>query len=281
MTSQPGDGPRLVTVGGQRLRIWSRDGLPGTPPLLLCNGIGVRLDVLTPFVEALDPAIGVVTFDVPGIGGSPLPGRPYRFSGLARLAGRLVRQLGHERFDVLGISWGGGLAQQLALQNPVRCRRVVLVSTGTGALMIPARPRVLRAMATPRRHRDPDYLRAVAGEIYGGRIRTEPRLVDALLASRSDPVSRQGYLYQLLGGVGWTSLPLLPLLRQPTLVLAGDDDPIIPLANAYLMTRLLPRPRLHVYHDGHLGLMTSADELAPVVARFLCEDDDAGDISPT
>lgn len=147
--------------------------------------------------------------------------------------------------------------------------------------MIPARPRVLRAMATPRRHRDPDYLRAVAGEIYGGRIRTEPRLVDALLASRSDPVSRQGYLYQLLGGVGWTSLPLLPLLRQPTLVLAGDDDPIIPLANAYLMTRLLPRPRLHVYHDGHLGLMTSADELAPVVARFLCEDDDAGDISPT
>jgi poly(3-hydroxyalkanoate) depolymerase len=181
-------------------------------------------------------------------------------------------QLGHPRFDVLGISWGGGLAQQIALQNPLRCRRVVLVSTGTGALMIPARPRVLLTMAAPRRHRDRAYLRAVAGDIYGGRMRTDPQLIDQFIANRADPVSRRGYLYQLLGGLGWTSLPLLPLVRQPTLILAGDDDPIIPLANAYLMTRLLPRSRLHIYHDGHLGLITSADELAQIVARFLRED---------
>jgi poly(3-hydroxyalkanoate) depolymerase len=268
----------MVTVRGQHLRIWRREGEPGSPPLLLCNGIGVSLDHMAPFVAALDPAVGVVAFDVPGIGGSPLPRRPYRFSGLARLAAQLVRQLGHDRFDVLGISWGGGLAQQIALQNPLRCRRVVLVSTGTGALMVPALPRVLLRMATPRRHRDRAYLRAVAGEIYGGRIRTHPELVDELFAGGSGAVSRQGYLYQLLGGIGWTSLPLLPLLRQPTLVLAGDDDPIVPLANAYLMTRLLPRSRLHIYHDGHLGLITRADELAPVIARFLREDsEDAGD----
>ena len=107
-------------------------GEPAQPPLLLCNGIGSSLDVLMPFVEALDPAIGVIAFDVPGVGGSPLPRRPYRFGGLARLVGSLVQQLGHSRFDVLGISWGGGLAQQIALQNPRRCRRLVLVSTGTG-----------------------------------------------------------------------------------------------------------------------------------------------------
>ncbi|MGZ4611608.1 MAG: hypothetical protein ACXV1K_00275 [Kineosporiaceae bacterium] len=76
----------------------------------------------------------------------------------------------------------------------------------------------------------------------GGRIRTNPELVDELFAGGSGGVSRRGYLYQLVGGIGWTSLPLLPLLRQPTLVVAGDDDPIIPLANAHLMTRLLPRP---------------------------------------
>jgi pimeloyl-ACP methyl ester carboxylesterase len=127
-------------------------------------------------------------------------------------------------------------------------------------------------MATPRRHRDPAYLRAVAPDIYGGHVRTRPELVDQLTLSGGKPVSRLGYLYQLLGGLGWTSLPLLPALRQPTLVLAGDDDPIIPLANGYLMARLLPRARLHVYHDGHLGLITSAEDLAPVVARFLRED---------
>ena len=113
--------------------------------------------------------------------------------------------------------------------------------------MIPARPRVLRIMATPRRHRDLAYLRAVAGDIYGGRIRAQPQLVDDVLAHPTGPVSVRGYRYQLIAGVGWTSLPLLPLLRQPTLVLAGDDDQI------------------------HLALVTSADELAPVIAQFLRE----------
>ncbi len=62
-----------------------------------------------------------------------------------------------------------------------------------------------------------------------------------------------GYLYQLLAGVGWTSLPFLPRLRQPTLIVAGDDDPIIPLANARLLHRLIPKSRLHVYHGGHVA----------------------------
>jgi pimeloyl-ACP methyl ester carboxylesterase len=82
---------------------------------------------------------------------------------------------------------------------------------------------------------------------------------------------RRGYLYQLAAGAGWTSLPFLPLIRQPTLILVGDDDPLIPLTNARLMNTLIPRSRLHVYHGGHLGLVTEAAELAPVVSRFLGE----------
>jgi pimeloyl-ACP methyl ester carboxylesterase len=78
------------------------------------------------------------------------------------------------RFDVLGISWGGRLAQQLAFQNPHRCRRLVLVSTGTGMLMVPARSWVLSKMLTPRRYRDPAYPRWIAAELYGGRIREQP-----------------------------------------------------------------------------------------------------------
>ncbi len=77
---------------------------------------------------------------------------------------------------------------------------------------------------------------------------------------------RVGYFLQLLAGVGWTSLPALPLIRQPTLVLAGNDDPIIPLVNARIMRTLLPHATLHVFDDGHLGLLTSADELGPLVS---------------
>ena len=68
---------------------------------------------------------------------------------------------------------------------------------------------------------------------------------------------------------GWTSLPFLPCLRQPTLILAGNDDPIIPLVNARLMHRLIRDARLHVYHGGHLGLVSEAAALAPVVDDFL------------
>lgn len=72
--------------------------------------------------------------------------------------------------------------------------------------------------------------------------------------------------------MGWSSLPVLPLITQPVLVLAGRDDPIVPLVNARIMTRLLPDATLHIYDDGHLGLVTTSDELAPVVADFLLTD---------
>jgi poly(3-hydroxyalkanoate) depolymerase len=257
---------RHVTVGGRRLRVAVRPGTdPDRPPLLLCNGIGTDLTKLGKFVDALDPAIEVVRFDPPGVGGSPVPPLPSPFPLLARLVGRMLTELGYDRFDVLGVSWGGGLAQQLAVQNPRRCRRLVLVATAMGWTMVPAAPRVLLRMATARRHRDIGYARAIAGDLYGGRLRAHPELVRELATVSSG----RGYAYQLAAGLGWTSLPFLPLLRQRTLVMAGADDPIIPLVNARVMARLIPDARLHVYPDGHLGLLTMTDELAALVAAFL------------
>lgn len=260
---------RHVTVLGHSIRVSVRPGSEPGPPLLMCNGIGASLDLLQPFVDALDPRIGVVRFDVPGVGGSPDPKAPYNFVLLAHGIAKLMTELGHREYDVLGISWGGGLAQQVAFQHPHRCRRLVLVSTATGSLMVPAGPQVLRKMLTPRRHRDADYAVQVAAELYGGQMRDRPDDVRRLMHDQSRVGSRRGYLLQLLAGAGWSSLPALPLIRQPTLILAGDDDPIIPMVNARIMRRLLPRARLHVYADGHLGLVTSADVLAPLVADFL------------
>jgi pimeloyl-ACP methyl ester carboxylesterase len=69
----------------------------------------------------------------------------------------------------------------------------------------------------------------------------------------------------------------LSQIRQPTLVLSGADDPIVPPVNARIMSRLIPNARLHIFDDGHLGLLTSADELAPIVADFLAADGTAAD----
>ncbi len=260
---------RTVTVGEQQLRVDVRPGTGDGPPLVVANGIGASLELLDPFVDTLDPTVEVIRFDVPGIGGSPQPRRPYTLHLLARTIGRLLDELGHDRFDVLGISWGGALAQQLAFANPRRCRRAVLVATGTGSVMVPGRPQVLSKMVTPRRYRDPAYAQRVAPVIYGGSVRTEPERARELLHAHSRLGSRRGYYLQLLASAGWTSLPWLPTIRQPVLVLGGDDDPIIPVINARVLATLLPRGRLHVYEGGHLGLVLQAEQLAPVVADFL------------
>jgi len=260
---------RSIVVDGQQIRVCVRAGAPGGVPLLLLNGIGASIELLQPFVDELDPAREVIRFDVPGVGGSPLPAVPYRFTGLCRLTGHLLSALGYGAVDVLGISWGGGVAQHFAVAQRARCRRLVLVSTATGALMIPARPAVLARMITPRRYRDPEYLRSAAAELYGGSARSQPDQVRAMMHDQSRVGSPRGYLYQLMAGAGWTSLPFLPLIRQPTLIMSGDDDPLIPLANARLMHALIPRSQLRVYHGGHVALITEARELAPVVDRFL------------
>ena len=163
---------RIVAVGGRTLRVSVREGDQGWPPLLLCNGIGVSLELFQPFVDALDPRRPVIRFDMPGIGGSPAPVVPYHLATLPSLLAGLLDQLGYQQADVLGISWGGGLAQQFALSRPERVRRLVLVATAPGSLMVPASPRVLLRMLTPRRHQDPGLRgprrrRAVRGQRAG------------------------------------------------------------------------------------------------------------------
>jgi len=260
---------RRVRLLGHDVRVAVRPGTAPGPPLVICNGIGASLDLLQPFVDEVDPQIEVVRFDVPGVGGSPMPKVPYNFALLAWFVGTLLNRLGYDRFDTLGISWGGGLAQQLAFQLPRRCRRLVLVSTGTGMLMVPARLSVLTKMLTPRRYRDPAYAQAIAAELYGGRMRRQPGEVRHVAYEQERLGPGTGYFLQLLAGVGWSSLPALPIIRQPTLILAGNDDPLIPLVNAQILRALLPHASLHVFNDGHLGLLTAADELGPLVSRFL------------
>jgi poly(3-hydroxyalkanoate) depolymerase len=254
-------------AGRQRIRVDVRPG--AGVPLVLCNGIGAGLEVLDPFVAQLDPDSTIVRFDVPGTGGSPASPLPYRFPYLAWVLGRVLSKLGMGVVDVLGISWGGALAQQFAFQSPRRCRRLVLVATGTGLLMVPGHPRVLAKMLTPRRFRDPDYAASIAGELYGGTVRNDSANIANIFGTQLHAGSKTGYLHQLLAGSVWTSLFALPAIRQPALIVAGTDDPIIPIINAQIMTRLLPHATLHLHPGGHIDLVTNAGLLAPVIANFL------------
>ena len=260
---------RMIGVGDQPLRVAIKRGPKGRPPFLLFNGIGANLELAKPFMSALTHTEAII-FDVPGVGGSPPPAVPYRPSTIARLAARLMRQLGHERVDVGGVSWGGGLAQEFAHQHYATCRKLVLAATSPGAVMVPGSPRVLWKMATPRRYLDKGFMRRVAPEIYGGAFRVDPGLI-ARHAEAMSGATRLGYLYQILAMAGWSSLPWLWTLKQPTLILAGRDDPIVPVVNARLMARMMPNARLVVLDEGHLFMVTRPAESAAIVEKFLAE----------
>jgi poly(3-hydroxyalkanoate) depolymerase len=263
---------RTIDVDGQRLRVAIQTGSGNGWPLLLINGIGANLELFQPFVDALGDGIETIRVDLPGTGESPAPHLPLRFPGLARLVARMLDRLGYDAVDVLGVSWGGALAQQFAHQHRDRCRRLILVSTGAGAIMVPGRLSALLALATPRRYQDPAYLASIAGRLYGGRLRSDPALAERV-TREVRAGDTHGYYRQLVAGVGWTSIHWLHGLRQPTLILTGRDDPIVPCINGRIMSWLIPDSRLHIFDDGHLGLVTSADKLAPIVRRFLTKRD--------
>jgi len=260
---------QMIEVGEQMLRVGIKRGRPGRPPLLLFNGIGANLELAEPFMCALHETEAII-FDIPGVGGSPLPSLPYRPSTIARLSARLLDQLGHQEVDVAGVSWGGGLAQQFAHQHANMCRRLVLAATSPGAIMVPGSPRVLWKLATPRRYLDQGFMRRVAPQIYGGAFRDDPDLVVKHAAAMSG-ASNVGYLYQLLAMAGWTSLPWLWSLKQPTLILAGSDDPIVPPINAQIMARIMQNARLEIVDDGHLFMVTQPARTAAIIEKFLAQ----------
>lgn len=265
----------FVDVDGVILRVAIRPGRG--IPLLLFNGIGANLEVCFPFIAALRDR-EVIIFDMPGIGRSPLWLVPRRFSGIARLTHRLLDRLGYQEIDVAGVSWGGAVAQQFARQYPERCRRLVLAATSAGAVMVPGRPSALMKMTTPRRYLSPTYMQQAAGDIYGGEVRDQPELISAHSA-RIIPPRFLGYIYQLLAGAGWTSIHWLHKLRQPTLIMAGSDDPLVPPVNARLLSLLIPNNRLHIVAGGgHLFMLHCLDEVGPAIGEFLDAPDAASAI---
>jgi poly(3-hydroxyalkanoate) depolymerase len=261
---------RQITIGGQSLRVAIKRGTGNSLPLLLFNGIGANWELARPFLEALTTTTAII-FDVPGVGGSPRPLLPYRPSTLARLAADLVAELGYQEIDVAGVSWGGGIAQQLAHQYPKLCRRLVLAATAPGAIMVPASPSVLWKMATPRRYVDKDYLSRIAPEIYGGAFRKDPSLI-RMHAAAMHGARNLGYIYQLLAMAGWSSLPWLWTLAQPTLVLMGSDDPLVPPINGQILARLIPNAELRMIDDGHLFMVTKPAETAALIEEFLADE---------
>jgi poly(3-hydroxyoctanoate) depolymerase len=259
----------VLTVLGHEVRVDVRVGPdPSATPVLLLMGLGGSVEMWEPFRAELVARTGATTvaYDVPGTGDSPTPRRPLPMWTHARIATRVADAVGLPTFDVLGLSWGGLLAQQVVVSAPRRVRRVVLANTNFGLGSVPGGVEAWRELATPKRYGSSRAF-AHASDALGGQgtaaaVHTKARL--------GQPPSPRGYLYQLVALVGWSSLPVLPFVRQQVLVLNGDDDRAVPLVNSRIMSRLLPHGELAVVAGGgHLMLFERTAEAVELVAGFL------------
>lgn len=278
MTAEPGSPEvqtRVVRAAGTDISVAVR----GTgQPLLLIMGLGGNIRMWEPLQRWLVPhGFQTISFDAPGTGDSPRLRRPRRMTALATMVQQILEAIGQDQVDVLGVSLGGAIAQQLAHQAPSRVRKLILAATMPGLGGVPGSPAVLLRMTTRRRYRDPEYFNQVAGRLYGGRAAQQGAPTPeypppaAMSPPRSaSPPGLAGYLHQLYAIQGWTSMPWLHQLPHDTLVMAGDDDPIVPLVNARLLTWRIPKAELHIVRGGgHLFLIEEPGPCAAVIAEFL------------
>ena len=264
--------PRIFfsKVGNQKLRtaIWSGidKGYGKRTPLLFFNGIGANLEIAQAFADTFTGR-DIITFDMPGVGGSPDPKIPYRPWWIAKAARQILKENNYHRVDVLGVSWGGGPAQQFAWQSKDMIRRLVLCATTTGVTMVPGKPKAIAKMISPKRYIDRDFLAKNFETLYGDAADNVGEFSHNMM-----PPSLKGYLFQLTAMMGYSTLPFIRKIRARTLVIMGAKDHIVPVVNGRILDYFLKRSRLEIMEDaGHLFLLTRRDETIEIIRDFFGE----------
>jgi pimeloyl-ACP methyl ester carboxylesterase len=256
-----------ISVNGHRLHTTS----VGTgEPLLLIMGLGGNCDMWGPLLPHLENR-RTIAFDAPGTGRSTTPTWPVSVPALADIAATVLGHYEIATSDVLGFSYGGAIAQQLAVQHPELVRRLVLVATTMGAGSVAGSPQATQELASPLRYYRTDLFEKSAASVYGGRVGRDAQVRSEMAKGRSaHPPSQYGYALQLMGGWGWTSKRFAADIEQPTLIISGDDDPLVPVQNAHQLNELIPNSELQVIAGGgHLLLLDQASEIASIIDDFL------------
>lgn len=256
----------MEKVGGRTLRVarWRWDQPSEHLPILFFNGIGANIEAVAPLAEALTDR-PFIMFDMPGVGGSPEPLVPYNPFTMSWTAKELLKRFGADQVDVMGVSWGGAMAQHFTLQHPGTVRRLILAATTAGMIMVPGNPQALSKMVNPRRYVDAAFMEEHFRTLYGGLTGGKSEHI-----RRLTPPTPRGYVYQLLCMIGWTSAPMLPLLKKDVLIMMGDEDKIVPLSNGRILESLIPHSRLEIFEQGgHLFMLTHREQTISSIRGFL------------
>jgi pimeloyl-ACP methyl ester carboxylesterase len=230
-------------------------------PLLLIFGLGGASDQWYRITPALSARFQTILFDNRGIGRSSVPPPPYSIEGMADDAAAVLDAAGVSSAHVMGNSMGGMIAQELTLRHPERVRSLILGCTACGGRAAVPATKEVRAALTP----DPSLSReevfwTTAWSIYDPS--TPRQLLEEDLAVRLKVArTAAGYSAQFQAIRAWQgTLERLGTIRVPTLVLHGENDLLIPPANAEILARAIPGAKLvmlpgaaHIFLTDKLG----------------------------
>ena len=264
-TATTDDGTRLaVTVSGEG------------SPLLLIPGLGATRVVFNPLLPHLTGARTVAVYDQRGVGASDPVREPFTTATLGDDETAVLAALGWERAAVLGASFGGMVAQQLAVRHGDALSALVLAATGPGPRHA-ARHSSADATAAlmGRGARTPeDAYRTACTVLYSQRFQEEhPEFIEAQVRERAGrPVAARTFQAQRRASDEHDVWDALGSISLPTLVLHGEDDPVMPVDNARLLAEHIPGARLEVLPDaGHLFFHEEPERSASLILRFLSE----------
>ena len=228
----------IERVHGLALRVarW-RVGAPGTP-LLFLNGIGSDIAAAAPLLARIDER-EIWTLDMPGVGGSPDALLPYSAPAMADMVMEIARRFGHDRLDLAGFSWGGALAQQVAVQFPGRIRRLVLMAT---------------------------TLSVAAPGIGWAALLDDDMRASGMTLPVATPL---GLAWQGMAMGGWTSAAMLPGLRCPVLILMGEQDGVVPAWHGRMIAGMIDGAVLEMMPGSHLFPFRHAATVAARIRVFL------------
>lgn len=259
-------------AGGPRI-YYEVSGPEDAEPLLLIRGLARSSSYWLEFRDILERTRRLIVLDNRGVGRSDTPPAPWTTADMADDVALVLHESGVQRADVLGISLGGMVAQQLALRHPHRVRRLILCCTTPGGRdATKISPRAAWALVRAASMPFEEGLRASAPWVLSAEaLAHRPEIVDIWIAiAASEPRSRTGVLAQLVAAAGHDASSLLHHIDHPTLVATGDADRLIAPANSELLAKRIPNASLRTLRGaGHDFPTERPDETARLVLDFV------------
>jgi 3-oxoadipate enol-lactonase len=227
-------------------------------PLLLIMGLGANHLSWAAQVPVYAREFRVIVFDNRGTGQSDFPqGVDYTIPLLADDAAALLDALGVDKAHVYGISLGGMIAQELALRHPDKVRSLILgATTPGGPHAVGVDAQALRALLEQGAVVDRTVTPAILDMLFSPSYLAEhlSELVERFQRSADYPrTSPEAYAAQMRAAAGHDTYDRLPDIAAPTLILHGADDPIFPVANAYILAERIPDAKLVLFEGARHG----------------------------